>query len=135
MKKIITHFFDCKPLTLNQAFITLRNGRRAKSSKYALFKKTIEKRLDLIELEDFGDTFDQSKHALKMTMIVYLKETCTVVCLMSEYFIVCTSVTCFFLVDSGNTSHESSVAISSLPLITCPSFKTTLTDRPTFFLY
>lgn len=77
MKKIITHFFDCKPLTLNQAFITLRNGRRARSSKYELFKKTIEKRLNLIELEDFSDTFNQSKHALKMTMIVYLKDLYT----------------------------------------------------------
>ncbi|MEN6292920.1 MAG: RusA family crossover junction endodeoxyribonuclease [Methanobacterium sp.] len=72
--KTISFYFPFKPLSLNAAYKTLPNGRRAKSAKYTPFKKQVERIVDGKQLADFAATFDESKHSLKLTLIVYLKD-------------------------------------------------------------
>lgn len=72
MDKNITLFFDFKPLTVNQAYITLRNGRRCKSQAYNAFKKRVLSGLMKDEIMEFSKSFDAGRHELYLDMIVYL---------------------------------------------------------------
>lgn len=72
MDKNITLFFDFKPLTVNQAYITLRNGRRCKSQAYNAFKKRVLSGLVKEDIEAFSKSFDASRHELYLDMIIYL---------------------------------------------------------------
>lgn len=67
-------FFEFKPLTINQAFITLRNGRRAKSKVYTQFQSQVQRVINQNTLKLFASEFDSSKHELHLDLIIYLKE-------------------------------------------------------------
>lgn len=76
--KELTLFFNFKPISLNHAFITLRNGRRAKSSGYVKYQRLLEKELlNTNTLDSFSSIFDPKKHQLKLDMIIYLKDMYT----------------------------------------------------------
>lgn len=72
--KTISFFFELKPLSVNAAYQTLKSGHRAKSVKYLQYSQIIKRKIDTMELADFATTFDETKHGIKMNLIVYLKD-------------------------------------------------------------
>ena len=62
-----------KLLTLNQAFITLPNGRRCRSKAYAKFAQSLSIALmtKQREFKDFDATFDPKKHELHARIVFW----------------------------------------------------------------
>ena len=62
-----------KLLTLNQAFITLPNGRRCRSKAYAKFAQSLSIALmtKQREFKDFDDTFDPKRHELHARIVFW----------------------------------------------------------------
>lgn len=68
-----------KLMTLNQAFITLPNGRRCRSKEYTKFAQTIANLLmtKQREFREFEDSFDEKKHALHAKIVFYTPDLFT----------------------------------------------------------
>lgn len=72
-------FFNFKPLSLNQAFKTLRNGRRCKSKAYKDYETLLKWHLktNSFSLIKFSETFDPEIHEIYLDMIIYLTDFST----------------------------------------------------------
>ena len=70
-------FIKGRPLSLNKAYKTLPNGRRAKSQHYTEFQRHLERSINQNTLRPFKDAFDSSIHELKLTMIIYISDLYT----------------------------------------------------------
>jgi hypothetical protein len=67
---------DIKLLSINKAFITLRNGSRCRSKDYTIFNAAISKLLGIKRKEfvSFNDTFDPFKHEIHAELYQYTDE-------------------------------------------------------------
>jgi hypothetical protein len=70
---------DIKLLSINKAFITLRNGSRCRSKDYTIFNSAISKLLGTKRKEfvSFNDTFDPFKHEIHAELYQYTDELYT----------------------------------------------------------
>lgn len=75
--KLLTLFFNFKPLSLNQAYKNLPGIGRAKTNDYKQFQKALESKLNQNALSCFSSAFDPKKHEIHLNMIIYLKNYLT----------------------------------------------------------
>jgi hypothetical protein len=76
---IFTLEADIKLLSVNQAFITLKNGIRCRSKDYLIFSSAISRLLSLKknEFTEFNNYFDPFKHEIHANLIQYTDELYT----------------------------------------------------------
>lgn len=75
--KLLTLFFQFKPLSLNRAYKNLPGRGRVKTNEYKTYQTTLESKLNLNALSCFSRVFDPKKHEIHLNMIVYLKDLYT----------------------------------------------------------
>lgn len=76
---IFTLEADIKLLSINQAFIVLRNGTRCRSKEYLIFANAIGRLLNLKRAEflAFNNYFDPFKHEIHAELIQYTDDLYT----------------------------------------------------------
>lgn len=84
--KSLNLLLKIKPISLNQCFSTLRDGRRVRSKQYAIWVKTLKHELlpHSLSLRNFFNSFKPKQHEIRAEIIIHNPEMITIAKTISQ---------------------------------------------------